>query len=102
LSVAEREQLAHTLNSERFADMAPASIYATLLDEGRYLASVCTMYRLLAKSAEVRERRNQLTHAVYAKPELLATAPRQVWSWDITKLNGRKRLVTNKCQRALK
>jgi putative transposase len=88
LSVAEREQLALTLNSERFADMAPASIYATLLDEGRYLASVRTMYRLLAAAGALRERRDQLIHPVYAKPELLATAPCQVWSWDITKLKG--------------
>jgi putative transposase len=88
LSAAERDALLLTLNSERFADMAPASIYASLLDEGRYLGSVRTMYRLLAASAAVRERRNQLTHPVYAKPELLATAPCQVWSWDITKLKG--------------
>ena len=88
LSCAERDALLHTLNSERFADLAPASIYATLLDEGQYLGSVRTMYRLLAESAAVRERRNQLTHPVYTKPELLATAPCQVWSWDITKLKG--------------
>jgi transposase InsO family protein len=68
--------------------MAPASIHATLLDEGHYLASVRTMYRLLAAAHAVRERRQQLTHPVYAKPELLATAPCQVWSWDITKLRG--------------
>jgi putative transposase len=88
LTGAERDALLFTLNSERFADMAPASIYATLLDEGQYLASVRTMYRLLAESTAVRERRNQLTHPVYAKPELLASAPNQVWSWDITKLKG--------------
>jgi len=88
LTRAERERLALTLNSERFVDMAPASIYATLLDEGQYLASVRTMYRLLAQGGAVRERRAQLIHPVYAKPELLATAPRQVWSWDITKLKG--------------
>jgi len=88
LSVAESEAVLLTLNSERFADLAPASIYATLLDEGHYLASVRTMYRLLAASQAVRERRNQLTHPVYTKPELLATAPCQVWSWDITKLKG--------------
>jgi putative transposase len=88
LAAAEREALLQVLNSERFADMAPASIYATLLDEGHYLASVRTMYRLLAVCEAVRERRNQLIHPVYAKPELLATAPCQVWSWDITKLKG--------------
>ena len=88
LTVAERDALLLTLNGERFADMAPASIYATLLDEGQYLASVRTMYRLLAQAAAVRERRHQLTHPVYAKPELLATAPCQVWSWDITTLKG--------------
>ena len=84
LAEAEREALLQVLNSERFADMAPASIYATLLDEGRYLASARTMYRLLADADAVRERRRQLIHPVYAKPELLATAPCQVWSWDIS------------------
>ena len=88
MSCAERDALLHMLNSERFVDLAPASIYATLLDEGQYLCSVRTMYRILAESAEVRERRDQLRHPVYAKPELLATAPNQVWSWDITKLMG--------------
>jgi putative transposase len=88
LTAAERETVLLTLNSERFVDLAPASIYATLLDEGRYLASVRTMYRLLAEEGAVRERRDQRIHPVYAKPELLASAPRQVWSWDITKLKG--------------
>ena len=88
LCAEEREAILQVLNSERFADMAPASIHATLLDEGRYLGSVRTMYRLLASAHQVRERRNQLTHPVYAKPELLATAPCEVWSWDITKLKG--------------
>jgi putative transposase len=74
--------------SERFADCAPATIYATLLDEGIYLGSVSTMYRLLASDGPCRERRNQLTHPAYAKPELLATQPNEVWSWDITKLKG--------------
>jgi putative transposase len=63
-------------------------VHATLLDEGRYLGSVRTMYRLLAANGGCRERRNQLTHPTYAKPELLALAPNQVWSWDITKLKG--------------
>jgi putative transposase len=76
------------LHSERFVDQAPREVYATLLDEGSYLCSVSTMYRLLAEQGEARERRNQLVHPAYAKPELLATAPNQVWSWDITKLLG--------------
>lgn len=76
------------LHSERFVDCAPAPIVATLLDEGVYHCSVRTMYRLLAKHEEVKERRNQARHTVYAAPELLATAPNQVWSWDITKLHG--------------
>src|SRR5207248_5227181 len=67
---------------------APAAVYATLLDEGTYLASERTMYRLLAAEGETRPRRDQLVHPSYAKPELLATAPNEVWSWDITKLKG--------------
>jgi len=88
LDAVERQALLDTLNSERFVDTAPAAVHATLLDEGRYLGSVRTMYRLLAANGGCRERRNQLTHPAYAKPELLATAPNQVWSWDITKLKG--------------
>ena len=88
LDTQERQVLLDTLNSERFADTAPAAVHATLLDEGRYLGSVRTMYRLLAACGGSRERRNQLTHPAYAKPELLATEPNQVWSWDITKLKG--------------
>ena len=76
------------MHSDRFMDQAPHEIYATLLDEGRYLCSVRTMYRILEQESEVRERRDQLRHPAYAKPELLATAPNQVWSWDITKLLG--------------
>lgn len=76
------------LNSERFVDRSPAQIYATLLDEDTYLCSERTMYRILDERGEVRERRNQLTHPKYVKPQLLATAPNQVWSWDITKLRG--------------
>ena len=87
-SDAERQRVLDTLNSERFADCSPRQTYATLLDEGAYIGSVRTMYRLLAGCAPVRERRNQLTHPPYAKPELLATQPNQVWSWDITKLRG--------------
>jgi putative transposase len=76
------------LHAPRFRDAAPAAVYATLLDEGVYLASERTMYRLLAAAGETRERRDQLVHPPYHKPELLATAPNQVWSWDITKLLG--------------
>jgi putative transposase len=76
------------LNSERFCDQAPAQIWATLLDEGTYLASVSTMYRLLRARAQVRERRAQARRPPTIKPELVATAPNQVWSWDITKLPG--------------
>lgn len=88
LSDAERQTLREVLCSERFADCAPSYIYATLLDEGVYLGSVRTMYRLLTVDGQARERRNQLTHPAYAKPELLATGPNKVWSWDITKLKG--------------
>jgi putative transposase len=77
-----------TLNSERFCDKAPAQVWATLLDEGTYLASVSTMYRLLRERAQVRERRAQARRPAMVKPELVATAPNQVWSWDITKLAG--------------
>jgi putative transposase len=88
LSEQEQLQLLELLNSERFVDMAPAAIHATLLEEGRYYASVRTMYRLLAKFGQVRERRAQRTHPTYTKPELLATQPNEVWSWDITKIKG--------------
>jgi len=88
LSAEERQAVLETLHSDRFVDQAPATIYATLLDEGRYHCSIRTFYRILAAQAEVTERRNQLRHPVYQKPELLATAPNQVWSWDITKLRG--------------
>jgi putative transposase len=76
------------LNSARFQDQAPREVYATLLDEERYLCSWRTMYRILAENQEIRERRHQLQHPAYAKPELLATHPNQLWSWDITKLRG--------------
>lgn len=87
-SPAERAALQAALCSERFADCAPATIYATLLDEGIYLGSVRTMYRLLKTDGQCRERRAQLIHPAYSKPELLATGPNEVWSWDITKLRG--------------
>ena len=88
LDETEREQVVGALHSERFVDKAPAAVWATLLDEGIYYCSVRTMYRVLAEHREVRERRNQLRHPNYRKPELLAEAPNQVWSWDITKLRG--------------
>ena len=88
LSEDERAAVLAELHSARFVDAAPAQVYATLLDEGRYLASERTMYRILAANAEVRERRDQLRHPAYAKPELLATGPNELWSWDITKLKG--------------
>ena len=88
LDAQENALLLETLNSERFADTAPAAVHAMLLDEGRYLGSVRTMYRLLKTQGGSRERRRQLTHPAYTRPELLATAPNQVWSWDITKLKG--------------
>ena len=88
LSKLERRVVLDVLNSPRFANCAPAAIYAQLLDEGRYVASVRTMYRLLQDCDAVRERRNQLRHPEYTKPELLAVMPNQVWSWDITKLKG--------------
>ncbi|MCX6023983.1 MAG: IS3 family transposase [Chloroflexi bacterium] len=85
---SERQAVLDALHSPRFVDAAPAQVYATLLDEGVYLASERTMYRILAQAGETGERRNQLTHPAYPKPELLATGPNQVWSWDITKLRG--------------
>jgi putative transposase len=88
LRAEEKGQVRDTLNSERFADQAPREVYATLLDEGRYMCSVPTLYRILLENQEVQERRNQLRHPAYAKPELVVTGPNQVWTWDITKLLG--------------
>lgn len=88
LSCDERQGVLDILHTERFKDKAPHEVYATLLDEGEYHCSIRTMYRILDDNKEVKERRNQLSHPVYQKPELLATAPNQVWSWDITKLLG--------------
>src|SRR5580658_57848 len=85
---AERQVILDVLHSDRFADLAIPQIHAQLLDEGRYLCSISTMYRLLRANAEVKERRLLARHPVYAKPELLATGPRQVFSWDITKIRG--------------
>jgi putative transposase len=88
LSSAEHDSVLQVLHEARFVDLAPAQVYATLLDEQRYLCSERTMYRVLAAHKEVRERRAQARHPSYAAPELLATAPNQLWSWDITKLLG--------------
>ena len=89
LTEPERQQVLEVLHSERFVDTSPEETYATLLDEGTYLCSARTMYRLLkAKHGGVRERRDQLTHPPYAKPELLAESPNELWSWDISKLLG--------------
>ena len=87
----ERARVLETLSSSRFVDRSPAEVVATFLDEGQYLCSERTMYRILAASEPVRERRNQLTHPSYAKPERVATTPNETWSWDITRLLGPKR-----------
>jgi putative transposase len=84
----ERQHVLALLHDERFADLPPAEVYATLLDEGKYVCSIRTMYRVLQENAQVHERRRQLRHPRYAAPELLATGPNQLWSWDITKLKG--------------
>ena len=88
LSREEQQKVLETLHTDRFIDQSPREVYATLLDEGLYLCSVRSMYRILNQHGEVRERRDQLRHPVYKKPELLATGSNQVWSWDITKLLG--------------
>jgi len=88
LRFQERAAVLGVLHEERFQDRSPAQVHASLLDEGRYLCSVRTMYRLLDEQGESRERRDQLVHPPYQKPELLASAPNQLWSWDITKLLG--------------
>lgn len=88
LTAAEQQAVLDALHSDRFADLAPAEVWATLLDEGVYLGSESTFYRLLRRAGEVRERRRQATHPAKVKPELVANAPNAVWSWDITKLRG--------------
>ena len=88
LSADERAVVLETLHSQRFHDSTPHEIYASLLDEGRMLCSISTMYRLLRQEGENQGRRRQTVRTHYEKPELLATAPNQVWSWDITKLKG--------------
>jgi len=88
LSAAEQQAILDHLHSDRFADLAPAEVWAILLDEGIYLGSVSTFYRLLRRAGESQERRAQATHPATVKPELVATEPNAVWSWDITKLHG--------------
>ena len=88
LTGPQRQQVLDLLHAPRFADQAPAEIYASLLDEGVYHCSIRTMYRLLDSNGEIRERRRQLRHPAYRKPELLARTANEVWSWDITKLKG--------------
>jgi putative transposase len=92
LGESERAQVLDILHSKRFQDSPPRQVWATLLDEGEHLCSVSTMYRLLNEQGESQERRDQRTHPAYARPELLATAPNQLWSWDITWLRGPERL----------
>lgn len=88
LNNEEEDRVLAELTSERFADESVPEVYATLLDEGTYLCSPRTMYRILERHKAVRERRDQLRHPEYARPELLANGPNEVWSWDITKLKG--------------
>jgi putative transposase len=90
LTSAEEQKVLDALNSQRFMDQAVPEVYATLLDEGSYLCSPRTMYRILNRHQLVQERRHERQHPVYQKPELLATGPNQVWSWDITKIKGPK------------
>ena len=91
LTEAERQHILTVLRSPEYCDLSPAQVWARLLDDGIYLCSIRTMYRLLAIAGENRERRRQRTHPARKKPELIATAPNQVWSWDITKLQGPQR-----------
>jgi len=88
LSESEQSTVLACLHEERFQDCSPAQVYAALLDEGQFHCSIRTMYRLLEVHGETRERRDQLIHPTYQKPELLATQANQLWSWDITKLRG--------------
>lgn len=88
LSQEERDHIVAVLDSEEYCDLAPRQAWARLIDSGTYLCSITTMYRLLAERGEVRERRRQARHPAHVKPELLATGPNEVWSWDITKLRG--------------
>jgi putative transposase len=91
LTETERQHILTVLRSEAYCDLAPAQVWAQLLDDGIYLCSISTMYRLLRAAGETRERRRQRTHPARKRPELIATAPNTVWSWDITKLPGPQR-----------
>jgi putative transposase len=93
LTEAERRHILSVLRTPEFCDLAPAQVWARLLDDGTYLCSIATMYRLLRLAGESRERRRQRTHPAKKRPELMATAPNRVWSWDITKLRGPTRGV---------
>jgi putative transposase len=93
LTEAERQHILAVLRAEEYCDLAPAQVWAKLLDDGIYLCSISTMYRLLAVAGENRERRRQRTHPARKRPELIARRPNQVWSWDITKLQGPERGV---------
>jgi putative transposase len=94
LTAQEKKAVIEVLHSERFQDKAPRQVYATLLDEGEYCCSVRTMYRILDEvHGDVKERRRHVERPHYEKPELLATAPNQVWSWDISVLQQRERRV---------
>ena len=95
LTAPQQQTVLDLLHEPRFADQAPAEIYATLLDEGVYHCSIRTMYRILGQNGEIRERRQQLRHPIYQKPELLAEKPNEVWSWDITKLMGQPNGATS-------
>jgi len=89
LTEQERQMVIDTLHSDRFCDLSPYQVYAQLLDQGQYMCGIRTMYRILhAVDGDVKERRRQMVHRQYSKPELLSTDPNQVWSWDITKLKG--------------
>jgi putative transposase len=88
LDATERDAVLSALNADRFCDLAPAQVYATLLDEGKYLCSERTMYRVLSDNAQVKERRDHARRPNYAAPQLMARSPRELWSWDITKLLG--------------
>ena len=97
LGATERQAVLDVLHSERFIDQSPAEVHATLLEEQRYLCAPRTMYRVLAAAKEVHERRAQARHPVYTAPELVATRPNQVWSWDITNSRARSRTSTTRC-----
>ena len=99
LQPTEKAEVRQVLNSDRFQDQTPREVYATLMDAGKYLCSWRTMYRILDENQEVRERRNQLRHPNYAKPELLATQPNQLWSWDTPALAPQVQVLPNSSDR---